>query len=416
MRTNYYKTITILGMLISVLWIKEVNTQPISDFSYYNELAKQIANGGVWGNTYTSVGYSIILGFIYSIFGSSLIVAKIFNLVLTLISYIIVYNLLKKIDLSETRRRIIYALFVFFPNNIFYNSIVGNEILFTNILLLITLIYYSNIKFKYALIGLLTGINTMVKPFFIIFFLVIFITELILKMKFLSILKHTVIVLLVSIICVSPWVYRNTKLIGEFTSISNNGGIVLYINNNSQNNYGKWMPAEKVENSIVLKKEYIRANMTQKNKMLTAAAKNWITNHPVQFIELGFKRLFNTYFIADDISFGLNGANVNRYFEILLRTYAFLMKIILFVPAIIYVIIHSKKIIANLFNQKDINPYDLYNLICFYMFTSVYFITEGQGRYAFPTIFIMTYFFSELVGEVRYFKMKIKIKDIAETS
>ncbi|MZI81956.1 hypothetical protein GT646_14040 [Clostridium butyricum] len=407
---NYYKIMMILGILMCILWISLINTQPYSDFYYYNKIAQQIANGGQWGDTYTTVGYSIILGGIYSILGYHLIIAKIFNLVLTLISYIVFYKILKKIDLKESRRKIIYTLFIFFPSNIFYTSVVGNEILFTTILLIITLIYYSNVKLKYALIGLLVAINSMIKPFFIIFFLVIFILELFVygRYNLTKTLKHTVTILLVSLICIFPWIYRNTKLIGQPTFISNNSGIVLYINNNSQNINGRWMSAEKIENSVVLKDEYIQANATQKNKMLTKKAKDWIITHPLQFVELGFKRLFNTYFIADDIFFSLNLVNLNKYLQILIISYVSLIKLIIFIPSIVYIIIHSKKVIINLLNRKNINSYELYNLVCFYMFTCVYFVTEGQGRYSFPCIFIAIYFFSPLVEK---FLDKYFIKD-----
>nr|WP_243122843.1 hypothetical protein [Haloimpatiens lingqiaonensis] len=57
-KKNYYFAIGIF-ILINILWICTVNTQPFSDFQYYHELAKQIALGGIWGNTYTSIGYSI---------------------------------------------------------------------------------------------------------------------------------------------------------------------------------------------------------------------------------------------------------------------------------------------------------------------------------------------------------------------
>ena len=314
-KKNYYTIITILGLLICIIWLITVNTQPFSDFDYYNKLAQQIAKGGPWGDTYTSVGYSIILGFIYSIFGINLISAKILNIALTFINYMLLYKILYRIPLSKIKRKIIYTMFVFFPNNIFYTGITANEILFTTILLSITLTYYSNTKLKYILIGILTAINAVIKPFFIIFFLVLFIIELITKYNITQVLKHTSIILVVSALCISPWIYRNTKFIGEFTSISNNGGIVLYINNNSQNKYGRWMAAEKVKDSVVLKKEYIEANMTEKNRILTSSAKKWIIAHPLQFIELGLKRLFNTYFIADDIFFAFNGTSLNKYIQ-----------------------------------------------------------------------------------------------------
>jgi hypothetical protein len=30
-----------------------MNTQPFSDFAYYDEIARQIARGGLWGDTFT---------------------------------------------------------------------------------------------------------------------------------------------------------------------------------------------------------------------------------------------------------------------------------------------------------------------------------------------------------------------------
>jgi hypothetical protein len=78
----------------------------------------------------------------------------------------------------------------------------------------------------------------------------------------------------------------------------------------------------------------------------------------------------------------------------MLIIYTFLTKIIVFGAALIYIIMYSKKTIVNLLKKEHIDSYTLYNLICFYMFSCVYFITEGQGRYSFPFIFIMIYFFS----------------------
>src|SRR3712207_8168863 len=99
---------------------------------------------------------------------------------------------------------------------------------------------------------------------------------------------------------------------GQFTFVSNNGGIVLYINNNSQNKWGRWMDASKVENSLVNTKEYKNSNPTKRNHMLADAAKKWIKAHPIGFIILGFKRLINTYFIGDDILFTLKDRKSTR--------------------------------------------------------------------------------------------------------
>jgi len=101
LKINYYSIITLLGILLSVIWVIMIDTKPFSDFQYYNNIAKQVANGGQWGNTYTSVGYPIVLGFVYKIFGDNLLVGKVFNIFLTFLNYLIVYKTLKKINMNE---------------------------------------------------------------------------------------------------------------------------------------------------------------------------------------------------------------------------------------------------------------------------------------------------------------------------
>ncbi|EFG86446.1 membrane protein, putative [Clostridium carboxidivorans P7] len=396
---NYYKIMMGLGMVLCILWILIVDTKPFSDFDYYYRLSVDIASGLPWGDTYTSVGYCMLLGGFFKLFGASLFKAKLLNLFLTFASYVSFYGVIKRVNLKERDRKIIFTLFVLMPNNIFYNSLVATELLFTTILIFITFIYFSDIKYKYVYVGILVGLNTLIKPFFILYFFAIFLVELLIEKKIITSIKNSLIILVVCAITIAPWIYRNTKLVGQPTYVSNNGGIVLYINNNSQNKLGRWMPADQVENSIVKTEEYKEANMTQKNKMLTSKAKIWIKSHPIQFIELGFKRLFNTYFWGDDLLYSTNGSALSDSSKAVIFTVTNDIRSTIFVMAIIYILIYSIVILRYIRKGKTqlLNKYTLYNVILFYMFTAVYFVTEGQGRYAFPEIFIMIYCFCYFV-------------------
>jgi len=392
---NYYKVIMALGMISCILWVLHVNTKPFSDFDYYYKLSVDIANGFPWGDTYTTVGYCMLLGGVFKLFGASLFKAKLINLFLTLASYVLFYGVIKRVNFKEKDRKIIFALYVFIPNNIFYNSLVATELIFTTILIFVTFIYFSDIKYKYVYVGVLVGLNTLVKPFFIAYFFAIFLLELLIEKKIILSIKNSLIVLVVCAITIAPWIYRNTKLVGQLTYVSNNGGIVLYINNNSQNKIGRWMPVDQVEDSIVKTEEYNRANMTQKNKMLSTAAKTWIKSHPMQFIQLGFKRLFNVYFWSDDALYITYGSHISDSAGAILFTVTNDIRSIIFVLAITYILIYSVVTLEYIWKGKTqfLNKYTLYNVILFYMFTVVYFVTEGQGRYAFPEIFIMIYCF-----------------------
>lgn len=392
---RFYLISMLIAVAACILWVALVKTVPYSDFDYYYSLAKKIADGGSFGDTYTSVGYAIVLGYVFMIFGKSIFVGEIFNLFLTIISYFLMYSLLKKISISEMKKRMIFFVFIFFPANIFYNSLLGTEIIFTMLILLITNIYFSNNKFKYIFVGILSGAETMIKPGFFVFFFAVFLVEVIKNKKLMKPVLHALIVLMLTGVVVSPMVYRNTKLVGEFTTVSNNGGIVLYINNNSQNTKGRWMAAADVENSIVLTEEYKKANMTEKNHMLSKAAKKWIKSHPGQFLILGFKRLANVYFVGDDILFTYNKAGLSQGVQNTLLMYTNLIRNVIFLIGIIAIVAYSINVIRMLIKRRsnELDSFSLYALMIFYMFTAMYFITEGQGRYAFPFIFVVIYFF-----------------------
>lgn len=409
-KMNYCNVLILIGFILGILWISSINTIPFSDFDYYNNLATEIAHGGSVGDTYTSVGYAIILGYIYKLFGAKIIIAKIFNLLLSLGSNILLLKLMNKLKFSRPKKNSLLTLFVLFPSNIFYVSILGTEVLFTFILILATYIYFSEKKYRYIILGILTGINSMIKPFFILLFFAIFIIELLKERKFISPLKNSAIILVVTMLTIYPLIYRNTKLVGRFTFISNNGGIVLYINNNSQNTAGRWMPASSVENSIVNTKEYNDSNMTVKNQMLSKAAKKWIIGHPVQFVKLGFKRLFNTYLSCDD-GYSLYGTGIKEITKNNIKVQTWIINNTISIPGILIILVKSIEILIEIIkgNSKNLNKYELYLIIVFYMFTAVYFVTEGQVRYSFPVAFIITYFFYIFIEKIYLLKNKDKL-------
>ncbi|AKA67569.1 membrane protein, putative [Clostridium scatologenes] len=159
------------------------------------------------------------------------------------------------------------------------------------------------------------------------------------------------------------------------------------------------MPADNVENSLVKTEKYKKANATEKNIILADAAKQWIKSHPVEFIQLGFKRLFNTYLVGDDVLYGINGSHLSYNARFMLCIITNVIRDVVFIPAVIYIIIYSKLILKSIIaNKTDIlNKFNIYIVVLFFMFTTIYFVTEGQGRYAFPEIFIMIYSFFEYV-------------------
>ena len=399
----YYLLVLAVSLFLGLFWVLLVNTQPVSDFKYYHELAESIADGGQWGDTYTTVGYPVFLAFFYKVFGPSLWVAKGLNLFLSVLNNLLVLAILRRSPLSERGRKVSFALFALFPATVFYNSVVATEILFSTLLFTLTWLYFSGVKHKYVFMGILVGLNTLIKPFFIAYFLVIFFAELLSKRKLQVSLGNAALILSVSMLVLVPWLYRNYLLMGEFTWVSNNGGIVLYINNNSQNQTGMWMPAEEVENSLVKTPEYLAANATEKNKMLSKAAKTWIFNHPEEFVMLGLKRLKNTFGgSVQDLGFAFYGSGWNLQSQESIRLLARIVTTPVYWFGGLSALAFTLRYLLRLKREK-INSLDGYLLILLYMFVGIYFLTEGQSRYAFPTLLIFVYFFCSML---RFFSFK----------
>ncbi len=399
---SYYSIILGAGLAADLLWVILVNTQPCSDFLYYHNLARNIALGGDWGDTYTTVGYPIALSLFYWLFGAHLWVAKALNICLSFANNLLVLRILRLSAIPERGRKFAFLLFVFFPANIFYNSIVGTEIMFTTGLLLATNLYLSEIKFKYLLIGFLAGLETMIKPFFPAYFLAIFLSDLLGKRKTLGqSLLNGLLALLICTLTLSPWLYRNYKLFGEFTYVSNNGGINLYINSNSQNHTGGWMPAEQVENSLVLTPQYKAASMTERNRMLTRAAEQWIVSHPKEYLVLMGKRLVRTFLLQGDLEYSLNGAGFGAGSTKLLFTLTELVRAPVYFLGLLGILLYAGMVLKGLFKGKELDGTVFYLFITFCMFACIYSLTEGQTRYSFPAIFILIFFFQALVLEQR---------------
>ncbi len=126
----------ILGtVLIRVAWVLLINTPVVSDFEFYYSYAKNTA-AGVYKDYHNTclifphrIGFPMLLSIIFKIFGSSILVAKIFNVVCSALLVVLVYIISEKLF---SKKAAIYSglLMVFWPAQIMYTSVVASEHLF----------------------------------------------------------------------------------------------------------------------------------------------------------------------------------------------------------------------------------------------------------------------------------------------
>ncbi|QXM06751.1 ArnT family glycosyltransferase [Crassaminicella indica] len=417
----YTLSIFMIALYIRIWYIQNVPTNPVFDFKTYQEIATNIFLH--LGHTlkgvpiaFQGMGYPTALGMVYKLVGSSdIMIAKKFNVFLSMMTLIFIYLILIRI----TKRKFViyttYTITAFLPNYIAYNNVVGTEVFFTFLFaaMILLQVYDFDNRIKYPILGIFIGAAALTKPFFMAYPVVVaFIAWLKnKKIKKAGLLFITTFIFMALVI--SPWTYRNYKKFGRIIPISYNSGYVLYINNNSYNTTGAWMPLEEVKAPAKVKKE-VRSILEKKNvkiaheiePIIKKQAKAWIVNNPVEFFKLGCLRMKQTFFSGawdldawasndtrrideeykkwdkDEQTFYARNKNFSRAIKDILLY-------ILNSFGLIYMIINSKFIITALFKKDYKIKYEQsIPAVNTAFFTAVHFVYEGQTRYNFPLLFL----------------------------
>jgi len=381
----------ITAFIIRISWVYFVDAQLTSDAIRYYKSGVEISAGkGYVANgaptAYFPVGYPAFLGLIFAVFGPSLFIGKISNIILSMGILFFSYYISKRLFNSELVGRITLLVLSFYPNHIAYCSLLLSETLFLFLLLLGTMLL---IEAKHGLwlalaSGTVFGLTCLVKPqaIFIpaIFFGVSQITN-VRKKVFLKHLRLFVIVHISMIITILPWVVRNYRVFNKFVLISTNGGINLVIGNNPYATGKITGYNDKIRAMIDAPNEYAR-----EMKAYTVALE-YIGKQPLETIRLIPKKLGYLYLRDTD------GANTNivgtRSIEDKMRRPLFLFKILsqfyymlilmLFLLSI-YVLFDKRR------NKARAQPLPTLGLWIVIYFTFIYSVFFGDSRFHFPVI------------------------------
>lgn len=419
--------VIILSALLKIWWINSIPLSPLYDFETFYKVAVNLFNGEgftldgyPWA--FQSYGYPLILSLFFRLVNdSSVFTAKVFNVICSIATLPFVYLIFCKVFSKKFVTWFCFILFSFLPNNLIYTNVLGSEIL--SVLLLAIIIFmnlYMNDKTKlynFFAQGILIGILSLVKPFFIAYPIVLIFVYLLKEKNLKSVSFMGMTLILGFVLVIIPSTVKNYMAFGKIFPISYNGGYTLYINNNSQNVRGTWMNAFKVPATDEFKEKlaevgfvYDVDHQTEKTQNLRNAysgdvfkeeAVKWIISHPGEFISLGCLRVVNVFFDgASDVqlwgfeNLGNMTVSQNRIFKVFMGAS----------DAIIFVI-SASFIFVLVFNIKNIflKSTDISMLITIWsmlFFYAVYFVIEGQARYNFPTLIFMIMCFGWLFERV----------------
>ena len=201
-----------------------------------------------------------------------------------------------------------------FPTFIISDTFVLSEPLF-NIFLLLAVLIVSNTSKALTLLQwagtgicmalcILTREAALFYPFLFMIFLIYH------AKGFNNVLRYTLAYVACIFVVIGPWLWRNQLVWGKPLPLSYTAGVNLHIGNN-HNATGKWViaPSDDIPKDITF-------GTPEFNKWHMLKGVEYITENPVRFVKLGFKKIAMYLFPSfhrEDIStvFGFNSKNAN---------------------------------------------------------------------------------------------------------
>ncbi|WP_227762441.1 ArnT family glycosyltransferase [Zhaonella formicivorans] len=393
------------AFILRLLWVLNVKTAPVFDFLKYHLGAMSIAQGmgyKLYGSptAFEPIGYPAFLALLYSTIAPRLIVPKLMNVLMSLGIIVLAYFLGKRL-FNKTVGVLTAAFLALSPRNIAYTSVLSNEIFFTFFFLLALLIIVSRGDRKWSgpVLGVVSGILALTKPFMLLFPGVLFLIDWVWRGSLGASLKKAAVIALFTLLAISPWTVRNYIVFKEFIPISTNGGITLYLNNNPYAN-GHWQDPFKFPNSPLAKYKNEETGFWDElavDKLGKQLAREWILEHPGEFIRLGFKKLYYVYNDAWDVYYAVEQLTdgkplANRTWVYRTARYAYYA---LLGMLALYLLVLPRA----LWRGEKVKSH-LVLLINIAFFSGIYFVFEGQPRYIFPLLPLFAMMAAWAVGSI----------------
>ncbi|MFW5432417.1 MAG: ArnT family glycosyltransferase [Methylophilaceae bacterium] len=298
------KYVIFLAIVLRVIWASLVPVELISDSFIYDAFAKSIATGKGYaypaGNltAFWPVGTSAIYALLYQVFGSSTTPIVMFNIVIGVLIVWLTYAITKQYFNQSTA--ILASLIVaIWPILIEFTTIYASELIF--IFLVLSAIYIwgnKNISpiIRALIWGALICAATYVRPTALALIVLFPVLEWLAKGTLKQCFTSLSIAAITAAILFSPWVYRNHQVFGQFVLVSTNGGSNLWMGNH-EGTTGGYTPLPELGFD----------NEAKRDAHLKKEAINFITDNPVEYLKLAFKRVITTY-KAETIGIVWNGA------------------------------------------------------------------------------------------------------------
>lgn len=300
------------SLALKLVWVGLVDAQPVSDFQWYYDRAREFAANcgysvGGHPTAYWPVGYPAFLGLLIYLCGDSLLLLKLANIPFHIAAEYSIYLISKRTFDSEPAARITLALFAFLPNHIAYSSLLSSENLFLFLLLLgvLSLMGPDLRLWKAVAVGVLLGLGCLVKPQMLFVPAVVFLVGIRRADEWPRLWRRVGSYAAVYIglaLVVAPYVIRNAIVFGYFPIMVTNSGVNLLIGSNPQAN-GTYV-------NVAPMIEY-EADEFRRDRLARDLARDYALSHPLRIVGLLPLKFWHLYATdVEGITWNLVGLGV----------------------------------------------------------------------------------------------------------
>lgn len=281
-------------LFVAVAWARE----PVWDGHYYHFGAQRIAAGlgysedvlvrglPIWKPwCHYPVGYSALLGGVYKIFGSGLVVAPIVNALIGVATVFLVHRLARHF-LTPNRARIAAGIAALHPGLITYSAVVMTELLAALLLLgaAWAVTRFGPRWLSVVAAGGVLGLATLVRPSAL---LAAPLLALALPGPWWKATGRALVATGVALVVVAPWTLRNCRVMDGCALVSTNGGWNLAIG--AVHDSGRFETLTAAQGCPVV------TGQVQQDRCWAAVGRAAIARDPVRWLALVPKKLGHTW-------------------------------------------------------------------------------------------------------------------------
>ena len=268
---------------------------PSSDPAWYYQRAIELVEHRTYSEhgvptAYWPVGYPAFLAVVMAIFGRSVTVGQVANLVLSAVSLVLLYVWCRRHWQDRRVAALAVLLFALYPNQVGYSVVLYSEPLFITLLLAIAVVGRPGASAgRLIALGLLAGAATLVKAQ----------TQLLAPLLIWLLLlsewrpraawdatRRTLLAVLVMLLTIAPWTGRNYLQFGALIPVSTNGGMSLLVGNNPSMPLGLGGGEFAEDDALVRSAHFSIEDQVAADTRARHLAWSWIAENPGRFIEL----------------------------------------------------------------------------------------------------------------------------------